>query len=36
VSSESRSKNVKVYVGSWHEWGNTTDLPLGVGAAAEE
>jgi len=29
-------KNVKVYVGSWHEWGNTPELPLGVGAAAEE
>jgi thiosulfate/3-mercaptopyruvate sulfurtransferase len=32
---EAGQKNVKLYVGSWHEWGNTPDLPLGVGAAAE-
>jgi thiosulfate/3-mercaptopyruvate sulfurtransferase len=32
---EAGQKNVKLYVGSWHEWGNTPDLPLGVGAATE-
>lgn len=32
---EAGQKNVKLYVGSWHEWGNTPELPLGVGAAAE-
>jgi thiosulfate/3-mercaptopyruvate sulfurtransferase len=32
---EAGQKNVKLYVGSWHEWGNTPDLPLGTGAAAE-
>jgi thiosulfate/3-mercaptopyruvate sulfurtransferase len=28
-------KNVKLYVGSWNEWGNTPELPLGTTAAAE-
>jgi thiosulfate/3-mercaptopyruvate sulfurtransferase len=32
---EAGQKNVKLYVGSWHEWGNTPDLPVGTGAAAE-
>jgi thiosulfate/3-mercaptopyruvate sulfurtransferase len=32
---EAGQKNVKLYVGSWHEWGNTSELPLGTGAAAE-
>lgn len=32
---EAGHKNVKLYVGSWHEWGNTPELPLGVSAAAE-
>lgn len=32
---EAGQKNVKLYVGSWMEWGNTADLPLGVGAATE-
>jgi thiosulfate/3-mercaptopyruvate sulfurtransferase len=26
---EAGHNNVKVYVGSWHEWGNTPELPLG-------
>lgn len=30
---EAGQKNVKLYVGSWMEWGNTAELPLGVGAA---
>lgn len=33
---EAGHKKVKLYVGSWHEWGNTADLPLGTGAAAPE
>ena len=32
---EAGQKNVKLYVGSWNEWGNTPDLPLGTGTAAE-
>jgi len=32
---EAGQKNVKLYVGSWMEWGNTAELPLGVGAATE-
>lgn len=28
-------KNVKVYVGSWSEWGNTPELPLGKSDASQ-